>query len=402
MRTLRSVVLPVVLVATLLPAGTASAAVSADAPVVTLSGFISGAHEYRVVDHARTVETHNRTEGQIVTSCDGSSPTTTDFIKDYDSVRSDFVTPTAFVVLLEGYRCRITVSWLIGGGQHDGETGVSPPTVVDTTPQPGLNPRFTDDTKASARSLRDASRRVAAKNLALGSLPGLQPLIGISAIETVLGGVAAKVALDPPDSRFKTPVKRQRVAPQAVGATEVGSAASAMNAYLAAAADATASGIAMTSAIDRAQGARISKHRADRKRYDRSQMLAAAGFAKRLSGELRTLRVRQKAAGSALRSCGCPLANATVTASSWTDMRDDLAINGIPDSYAAELRRLRLPPALVKSAGLDLSAIDQLLPGTLPDELDNVQELHTLDLMRTALSRWAKAVKQHPTATAPA
>lgn len=401
MRTLRSVVLPVVLVATLLPAGTASAAVSADEPVVTLSGLIYGAYEYRVFGHAKTAETHNRSEGRIVTSCDGSSPSGTDFVKDYASVRTDFVTPTAFVLLPEGYRCKVTVSWLIGGGGHVGETGVSPPTVIDTTPQRD-NPRFTDDTKASARSLRDSARRVAAKNLALGSLPGLQPLIGISAIESVLGGVAAKVALDPPDPRYKTQVKRVRVAPQRIGAAEVGSAASAMNAYLAAAADATASGIAMTTAIDRAQGARGSKHRADRKRYDRAQMLSAAGFAKRLSGELKTLRARQKAGGSALRTCGCPLASATVTASSWTDMRDSLAINGAPAAYATELRRLRLPPALVKSAGLDLSAIDQLLPGTLPDELDNVQTLHTLDLMRAALSKWAKAVKRHPTATAPA
>jgi hypothetical protein len=170
-----------------------------------------------------------------------------------------------------------------------------------------------------------------------------------------------------------------------------------MNAYGAAIADASASGIALTTAINRASGARAAK----RKGFDRSQMLAAAGFGKRLAGELKTLRAAQKAAGVALRACGCPLATQLADGSAWRDLRDGFVINGTPPSYAAELRRLGIPAALAQSAGLDLSTIDQLLPGTLADELDNVQELHSLDLLRTALTGWAKAVKRHPLATAP-
>jgi hypothetical protein len=399
-RSLLVVVFLAAIAAAILPAGTARAAVSADAPIATLDSFVAGQPAYRVVDVAHTQQSHNRTEGRINVACDGESPDFVDFIKDYGGATTSFVTPTATIILLEGHRCTITVDWLIGGAGHDGENGTSPRTVIDTTPQIG-NPRFSDDTKASARSLRDAARRQAAKNYFLAGLPGLQPLLAPAVIESALGGIAGRIALDPPDAHYRRPVKRRRVAPEPLLAAQVGSAAAAMNRYLAAAADAAASGIALTTAIDRAQGARISKRRADRKRYDRAQMLAAAGFGQRLARELRTLRSRQAAAAVALRACGCTLATMTVPDGDWTTLRDSLVRQLPPADLASKLRRLHLQADLIRSAGLDLSSVDQLLPGTLPDELGDNQELHTLDNLRISLSGWAKAAKRHPTATPP-
>jgi hypothetical protein len=81
-------------------------------------------------------------------------------------------------------------------------------------------------------------------------------------VESALESIAGHIANDPVDilphagqaPRVSTPLAAARLA-----------AATAMNQYVKAGAD-IASGIALTTAIDRAQGARASKSKADRKR----------------------------------------------------------------------------------------------------------------------------------------
>ena len=226
----------------------------------------------------------------MILDCGRGRPDHVDFVKDYASARMDFVSPTAMFIVLDGQTCNLTISWLIGGGGTVGESGASPPTKITTIPQIA-NPRFSDDTKSSARSLRDSARRAAAKNYAYAlQNPSLAALLVPAAVESGLQSVANRIANDPVDTHFRTPVKRRAFTPAPLTAAQVGSAAAAMNQYVKAGADAVASGIALTTAIDRAQGARASKRKADRKRYDRSQMLAAAALGKRMAGELKTLK----------------------------------------------------------------------------------------------------------------
>src|SRR5262249_35148049 len=143
--------------------------------------------------------------------------------------------------------------------------------------------------------------------------------LSAAATESALESVADHVVNDPADTHFRTPVKRRAFTPAPATAAQVGSAAPAMNQYLKAGAHAAGAGIALTTAVDRAQGARVSKRKADR-RYDKTQMLAAAAFGQRMAGELKTLKTRQAAAAVALRACGCPLASVTVTDSAWVDI----------------------------------------------------------------------------------
>jgi hypothetical protein len=391
-----------VVAALLLIAPGAQGAVTAKKPSLSLSSLIYGSYEYRVVGTAASERPHTRTEGKIVTECSGNDQKVTDFIHDYPSARTDFTTPTASVLLPEGYRCLITVSWLVGGGGAaggQGETGTSPPAIIDTTPQ-RFKPRFSEDTKANARSIRDAARRAAAKNYAYGQF--VPAFNGIAAIEQGLAAGAARIALDPPDPKFREKVRLVRVPPVKAPSSEFGSATAAFDAYLDAGADVVASGIALVRAIDKAQGATKARKKADRKKFERRQMLAAAGFAKRYAGALDRLRERAAAAAAAMRASDAPAGSRSVAPADWDEIREALIFHGPSAGYTAELKRLRVPKDLRRSAALDLAAPTTLLPGTLADEVDNAQTLYATKNMAQAMRRWAKAVKKHPTAAAPA
>ena len=72
----------------------------------------------------------------------------------------------------------------------------------------------------------------------------------------------------------------------------------------------------------------------------------------------------------------------TVTNGDWVNLHDTLAVTATPAALAAPLRAAHLPADQIKAIAPDLTNVDGLLPGTLPDEMDNVQELHTIDNLR--------------------
>jgi hypothetical protein len=375
-----------------------AAALDATKPMLSLSGFVGGGYQYRVIGKANTDRKHTRSEGAIRTRCGAeTSWRGTYFIHDYASPRTAFTTPASEVVLPEGYRCYVEIAWLVGGGGAEGgagETGMSPMTIIDTTPQRD-DPRFSDDTKSLARTARDSARRVAAKFYASGDYAR-------SGLYHAVAAAAARVALDPADPAYKKRVKVRPVAPAKVPADEFGSAAAAVDAYLAAAGNVVATGIAMVAAIDKAQGATHASKRAVRRRFERRQMLDAAGFARRYATALDTFMSRAKPAADALRASGAPAQTDTPTADEWDTARDGLIFDGAPIAFTSEIRRLHLPADLVASAPLDLASIGGLLPGTLADELDHAQSLRALGDYAAAMHRWAKAIARHPTGKPPA
>jgi hypothetical protein len=378
----------------LLLAAPAANALTAQTPQVSISAVLDGGFEYSVIGTAISDQKHNRSEGQIRNTCDGSAGTTTDFIHDYDTPTTQFTTPTASVILLAGHTCSITISWLVGGGGSAGETATSSPKVVDTHIK--VINRFDDDTKTKARFWRDVAQKASYRYMTLGF--GFQTL---SSLSFDAASVAGLIAADPADPAFRKRVRIRPLPPVTVADADFGSAKTAFDAYLAAAGDATADGLALVAAVDKAQGAAKAKKKSDRHKYERLQMLDAAGFAKRYAAALDTWRQRAAPAAQALRASGAPAATAEATVSEMDALRDRLIFDGVPADYAAELARLRVPKQLRASAAFHLASVAQQ-PGTIADDVDNAQSLYMLKNYAASMRRWAKAAAKHPTARPPA
>ena len=223
------------------------AGVTAQAPQVHLVDILTGGYEYTVIGTAMSDEDHNRSEGVVRRTCPlGHGYTATDFTHDYSAPTKRFTTPTVIVILPAGYRCDVTVQWLVGGAGNVGEVAQSPPTTV-IAHIPVDTDRFTPDTKATARAASDSARRLAAKYYA-------ESYYATAGLYFAISAVSDKVARDPADPAFRKRVKVRPVAPAKVPPAEFGSAAPAVDAYLSAGGDAAAAGLAMVAAIDKAPG----------------------------------------------------------------------------------------------------------------------------------------------------
>ncbi len=372
-----------------------AAAVNASQPTVALDQTFDGFASYLVIARATTTVPHTRSEGSVRHRCAShESWVGTRFIAD-GGPRTQFTTPPILVALPDGHRCEIQVDWLISGGGSPGETGVSPVKVVDTTIV-RVRPRYKPATKQSARNWRNAAHNVASRYHLNAS--GGASNAGWYVLEAVARGYAAaaeRIADDPPDSRFRTRVVLANPAPAHIGVDAAGSAATAIDGLIVAGTKATSAGVAMVKAIDKAQGAFRSRA-SDRKRWEKRQMLDAAGFARRYATALDTFRTKSVTAAAALTAAGVDASTRTFAAADLDASRTGLLFDGLAAPVAAELTRLKVPADLIAATPMRLALALPTLTLTLPEAMTAPALLSAQRAMANRMRTWATYVKNHP------
>ncbi len=369
-----------------------AAALQAQTPSVSIEGTYSYAIVYHVIGTATTTTPRPRSEGSIRYRCGGGSWSGTRFVAD-GSPRTHFTTPTAVFILPYNRYCRIQIDWLIGGGGSAGETGTSPVKLVDTTKE-RTRPHFNEKTKQKAKAHREVSRDWSATALALAK-NGSGSMYPFAALMKAVSTVAERIAQDPPDPRFRKRVRLGHTDPAKFAVADGGSATPAVNAMLAAGTKASDAGIATAKAVDKADGA-FRSTAADRKHWERRQMLDAARFARLHASALDLFRTRIVAAATALEDAGVAAATETFTLDEWSTTRTSLLFDGLPPALRAELRRLNVPADLVASAPMHLAVTAPDAGTTLTDVLTAPSSLTAIRELAARLPRWANFIEEHP------
>ena len=349
-----------------------------------------------VIARATTGKPHTRPEYTMTAKCTNDTPRGIEHIAGQQAAATRFVTLPGDVTILSGSVCNITVNWLIGGGGPGAgaASGTSPPLVIGNSPDvsPLPRPRFVDPEKAAAQRAADDAA-LAARAWANTDPPQIgYPMAAVKAAQAAYYN---QVAQDPIDKKYKQRVKRRKVTPRKVSAAAFGSAAPAMNAWLATLTEEATWGSALVATIDKAQGATKVKNKKTRKRYETRQMLDASTFAAGLGKSLAALAAKSRAAAAGLRACGCPMAAARADGHDYTALGTSTIFDGLPAALGTEVKRFSVTPVQLRDIRYGLGPFGEL-PLSYADLIDNAQQLFTVGNVAKNMKRWAKAIKKHP------
>ena len=386
-----------ILVVTGLAAASPAAALGADSLRVPQPMFVLESQNeffatYSMISTVSGQFEHTRWEMGVALTCDDGAKR--GIGGRFDSEKQKFFvnSPAAVVPIPLGSLCEATATWNAGGGgcgTCDG-VGSSPPMTFAVPPgQP--RQRYNGLEKDTARQTRDAARNLSAKYYKGCVATGGSVDCFLGSLYEATAAYQNHIVNDPPSKQFRKRVTVSRPAPRKFTAAEAGSAAAALNKFASAASDALAFGGALAKAIDRAQGATLAKKPKD----ERVQMLDAARFAKLLATALDSFAARSTAAAAAVDSAKPPaFAAIPLEPGEWTQLRFGIVADGLPAPLLAELKRLRLPPDMIKAARGALATVETPAAADSPGAgLGDPELLAAVRSSAKMLRKWAKKVK---------
>lgn len=383
---------------------TASAALQVSAPslvpVLNQSGYVT----YEVYATATGQYEHTRSEGAIVADAQSSGGTGEGigFIRDYASKTKTLHLPNnprvPTLTLLSGETYSVRVHWLGGGGGCGvcSETGDSPPTVITV---PGADPKSRLDLD------RKLDFSTCAKKFTEAALGDTLPILFAFTKETrnfyfekqsrdlAMARSCRQLAADPIDRHFRSKVKLRKLPASTFKASSAGAAGKPLAAVLSAQGTLAAELEALTVSINRAQGAT----KAHKKSFERVQMLAAAGHAKRASAACRALAAALPKAGAALQQAYPDIAGHAVTDADLTNVLAQLA-GGLPADRVSALKRFGLTAAQIRDVTVVLNNTDTIGDVTLGAQLADQFTVDNLKRQAKGLRGLAAAWRRAPTA----
>lgn len=370
---------------------TATPAQAADHPkigiAVVLGSVDASFARYQVATNASTEFEHTRAEWVVTHECDGSGKSGTRGTADTATKTRYFVAPTVEILVPLGSLCQVSAIWLVGGGGCSTCDGRGDSQPVTFAAPPGVpRHRYDPAEKQAARRLRDSARRLAAKYTASGCATSSLSC-GLVGIYAAIAAYQDRIVNDPPDKRFRQRVRIARPVPRTFGPAEAGTAAGALNALAAAGSDALGAGLALDTAVDRAQGALVAKQR----KHERVQMRDAGRFSARLARALDALAARSVAASAALVRAAPSGFAGPLGQPEWTTQRATIIADGLPPALQGELQRLRVPPAFVDGIRGALATTATVPEGPAAAALADPELLAAERGVARMLRGWAKA-----------
>jgi hypothetical protein len=381
----------------------ASAALQVSAPslvpVLNQSGYVT----YEVSATATGQYEHTRSEGAIVADhTGGGTGDAIGFVRDYRSKTKTLNLPNyprrPELQLLSGETYSVTIHWIAGGGGCGtcDETGDSPPTVIKV---PGADPKsrlaldrkldfstcaqkFSDAASgghwAVLFSFTQASRRFYSEKLTR---------------DLAMARSCRELAADPIDRHFRSKAKLRTLPASTFKPGSAGAAGKPLAAVLSAEGALAVELEALTVSINRAQGAT----KAHKRVFEREQMLAAAGHARKASARCRALAAALPKAAAALQQAYPDIAGHAVTDADLAMVLGQLG-GALPADRVRALKRFGLTPAQIRDATALLTRTDTLADVTLGAQLADPATIANLKAQAKGLRGLAAAWKRAPTA----
>ena len=381
----------------------ASAALQVSAPslvpVLNQSGYVT----YEVSATATGQYEHTRSEGAIVADhTGGGTGDAIGFVRDYRSKTKTLNLPNnprrPQLQLLSGETYSVTIHWISGGGGCGtcDEVGDSPPTVIKV---PGADPKSRLDLErkldfstcaqkfteaaigghwAVLFSFTQATRRFNSEKLTR---------------DLAMARSCRELAADPIDRHFRSKAKVRRLPASTFKPGSAGAAGRPLAAVLATEGTLVAELEALTVSINRAQGAT----KAHKRVFEREQMLAAAGHARKASAACRALAAALPKAAAALQGTYPDVAGHAITDADLAAVLGQLG-GALPADRVAALKRFGFKPAQIRDATALLTRTDTLADVTLGAQLADPATIANLKAQARGLRGLAAAWKRAPTA----
>lgn len=382
---------------------TASAALQVSAPSLVPTMSQPGVVHYEVYAQAQGQYEHTRSEGAIVakSASGGGIENGISFIRDYASKTKTLNLPNnprrPSLTLSAGETYTVTIHWLAGGGGCGtcGETGDSPPTTIVVPPEDpkdriDLNRKL--DFSACAKRFEDA---------VIGNILPIMfsPTKGIrdyyfekNSRDTAMARSCRQLAADPIDRRFRSRVKLRKIPASTFKPGSAGAAGAPLAAVLSVEGKLAVELEALTVSINRSQGAAKARKRS----FEREQMLAAAGHARKASSLFRALAAALPKAAASLQQAFPEVVGQAVTDADLAAAHAQLA-GGLPAGQVAALRRFGLTGAQLRDATVIFNNTDTLGGVTLGALMADPAVIAMLKAQAKALKGLAAAWRRNPT-----
>lgn len=384
--------------------GSASAALQISAPSLVPTMNQSGYVSYEVYATATGQYEHTRSEGAIVAKSTSNSALENGigFIRDYASKTKTLHLPNnprrPELTLSAGETYTVTIHWLGGGGGCGicSEVGDSPPTTIKV---PGEDPKDRLDLE------RKLDFSTCAKKFQDAAIGDTLPILFSFTSETrnfyfekqsrdmAMSRSCRQLAADPIDRHFRSKVKLRRLPASTFKPGSAGSAGTPLAGVLSAEGRLAVELEALTVSINRAQGAT----KAHKRSFEREQMLAAAGHAKKASAACRALAAALPKAAAALQQSYPDIAGHAVTDADLANVLAQLA-GGLPGDRVAALKRFGLSAAQIRDATAILNNTDTLGGVTLGAQIADPATVDNLKRQAKGLRGLGAAWRRHPTA----
>jgi hypothetical protein len=368
-------------------------------PVLNQSGYVT----YDVYATASGQYEHTRSEGAIVADhTGGGTGDAIGFIRDYRSKTKTLNLPSyprrPQLQLLSGETYSVTIHWISGGGGCGtcDEVGDSPPTVIKV---PGADP------KSRLGLERKLDFSTCAEKFSEAAIGGHWAVLFSLTQETrrfnsekltrdlAMARSCRELAADPIDRHFRSKVKLRRLPASTFKPGSAGAAGKPLAAVLATEGTLAAELEALTVSINRAQGAT----KAHKRVFEREQMLAAAGHARRASVACRALAAALPKAAAALQQAYPDVAGHAITDADLASVLGQLG-GALPADRVAALKRFGFKPAQIRDATALLTRTDTLADVTLGAQLADPATIANLRAQAKGLRGLAAAWKRAPTA----
>jgi hypothetical protein len=369
-------------------------------PVINQSGYVT----YEVSATATGQYEHTRSEGAIVADAvsAGGTGEGIGFIRDYSSKTKTLHLPTnprrPTLMLLSGETYIIRIHWLAGGGGCStcDEDGDSPPytfKVPGADPKSRLDLERKLDFSTCAQKFRDAAMGDALPILFAFTSETRHFYMEKMSRDIAMSRSCRELAADPIDRHFKAKAKLRRPPASTFKAGSAGAAGKPLAAALASEGKLAVQLEALTVSINRAQGAT----KAHKRRFERMQMLEAAGHAVDASRAAKALAAALPRAGAALQAGYPQIAGHAVTDEELASGIAQLA-GGLPAGQVPVLKRFGVTHAQLRDATAMLNNSDSVGGATLGTLLSDAATIDNLKRQAKGLRGLAATWKRHPTA----
>lgn len=209
--------------------------------------------------------------------------------------------------------------------------------------------------------------------------------------DTAMARSCRQLAADPIDRRFRSKVKLRRPPASTFKPGSAGPAGKPLAAVLSTEASLAVELEALTVSINRAQGAT----KAHKRSFEREQMLAAAGHARKASSLSRALAAALAKAAAALQQGYPEVAGQAVTDADVATVRAQLA-GGLPDGQVNALKRFGLSAAQIRDAAVIVNNTDTLGGATLGALMADPAVIASLKAQAKALRRARRRLAATP------